>query len=107
KSLGDAQGFMYWGKNDDGSVNGIMGDSVHQNNITSLHAVSPLPGRFRLIHNGRLVDESSDISYEYSRKEPFENGAYRIELHINFNNKLVPWLYTNPIYIHQDKHSIP
>jgi hypothetical protein len=100
KSLGDASGFMYWSANAEKSVSGILGDSVRLSQAESLRAVSPFPGRFRLVYNGRAVDNSADETYEYAWKGPLQKGAYRIEVHIRLKNKYIPWLYTNPIYIY-------
>jgi len=100
KSLGDAKGFMYYSKNQKDSLTGIIGDSVKVNQVTSLNAVSPFPGQFRLIHNGKTVNISAGESYQYAWSDPIEKGGYRIEIHIKMNGKLVPWLYSNPIYIY-------
>jgi len=100
KSLGDAKGFQYYARNRNDSISGILGDSVKINQVKSFHAISPLPGQFRLIHDGRTVDVTSGESYEYSWTEPLEKGAYRLEMHIKLNGELVPWLYSNPIYIY-------
>jgi hypothetical protein len=100
KSLGDAKGFMYYCINQSDSVGCILGDSIQLDLVKSLNSVSPLPGQFRLIHNGKTVDVSSDSIYKYSREELIEKGAYRIELHIKLNGKFVPWIYSNPIYVY-------
>ena len=100
KSLGDAKGFQYYSLSLKDSINGIMGDSIKNDQVKSLNSVSPLPGQFRLIHDGKTVDVSAGESYQYARTEPLEKGAYRIELHIKLNGKLVPWLYTNPMHIY-------
>jgi len=100
KSLGDAKGFVYYSKNQKDSLNGIMGDSVKINQVKSLNAVSPLPGQFRLIHDGKTVNVSTNESYQYTWAGPIEKGAYRIEMHIQLNGKFVPWLYSNPLYIY-------
>jgi hypothetical protein len=99
KSLGDAKGFMFCAKNDEGKVSGILGDSVQLNQVKSLLAVSPLPGQFRLIHNGKVIDTSSDEQYEYHWSEQIKKGVYRIEIHIKLNDKFFPWVYSNPIHV--------
>ena len=101
KSLGDAKGFMYFAQDSDSNKNGIMGDSVQINQTKSLYAVSPLPGQFRLIHDGKQIDISAKDSYEYVWTGPIEKGAYRIEIHVLLNRKYVPWLYSNPIYMYE------
>jgi hypothetical protein len=100
KSLGDAKGFMYYSKNGNDSINAILGDSVKIDQVKTLNAVSPLPGQFRLIHDGKTIKVAPDENYQFTWSEPLEKGAYRIEMHIRLNGKYVPWLYSNPIYIY-------
>ena len=100
KSLGDAKGFMYYAMNKKDSVSGILGDSVKIEQVKTLNAVSPFPGQFRLIHDGRLVNVSAAVNYQYMWSEPIQKGAYRIEMRIKLNGQFVPWLYSNPIYIY-------
>jgi len=99
KSLGDAKGFMFCSKNNEGKVSGILGDSVQVNQVKSMQAVSPLPGQFRLIYNGKVVDTSSEGQYEYQWSEQIKIGVYRIEMHIKLNDQFVPWVYSNPIHV--------
>lgn len=100
KSLGDARGFMYYTRNYEDNISGIIGDSVRLDQVKELNAVSPLPGQFRLIHDGKTVDVSSGENYQYSWTKPVEKGGYRIEMHIKLNGKFVPWIYSNPVYIY-------
>ena len=100
KSLGDAKGFMYYAVNQKDSLIGMLGDSIKLADIKTLKAVSPFPGQFRLIHDGKIVNQTSADGYNFSWSEPVEKGAYRIEMHIKLDGKLVPWLYSNPIYIY-------
>jgi len=100
KSLGDAKGFQYYARNQNDSISGILGDSIKTNQVRSLHAISPFPGQFRLIHDGKVINVSSSDSYEYIWSEPLETGAYRIEIRIQPNGEFIPWLYSNPIYIY-------
>lgn len=100
KSLGDARGFQFTAENVRGETIAVLGDSVQAQEVNTLYAVSPLPGQYRLIRNGRQVDVSEGEIYEYSWSGPVEKGAYRIEMHIRLNNKYIPWLYTNPVYVY-------
>ncbi|MCK7536096.1 MAG: hypothetical protein MZV63_36475 [Marinilabiliales bacterium] len=99
KSLGDASGFMYYSKDQNDGIYGILGDSITLEQVKSLNAVSPLPGQFRLIHDGKTISVTKEDSYQYAWSEVLEKGAYRIEMHIKLRGKYVPWLYSNPIYI--------
>ena len=100
KSLGDAKGFMFTSKDEHGSVSGILGDSVSSDQAKSFHVVSPLPGQFTLIRDGRILDASSEEQYEYNWSGPVDKGVYRIEVHIKLEDETMPWIYSNPIYVH-------
>src|SRR5690606_13020144 len=100
KSLGDAKGFMFYAANRDGNLSAILGDSVRLDQAESFHAVSPLPGQFRLIQDGTTIDVSSADQYEYTWSGQPKKGAYRVEVHIQLNGEDVPWIYTNPIYVY-------
>src|SRR5690606_30114807 len=100
QNLGDASGFMFCAKDASDHVSAIMGDSVRLADIKSLQVVSPLPGQFRLIRNGKTVDVSSDDSYQYILADVTDNGIYRIEVHIQLDRKFVPWINSNPIYFY-------
>lgn len=100
KTLGDAKGFQYYGLNRNDSVCAIMGDSAKMDQLKSLQATSPLPGQFRLIHDGKTIHISPEGKYQFVWSEPLQRGAYRIEIHLKMQGKLIPWLYSNPIYIY-------
>lgn len=100
RSLGDAGGFLYYCTGENDSIMAILGDSIRFDKVKALKAVSPLPGRFRLVHDGKIVNMSASDTYEYTWEELIERGAYRIEINVSINDKAVPWLYSNPIYIY-------
>ena len=100
KSLADAKGFLFYAMNGQDSIHAILGDSIPAVQVKSLNAVSPFPGQFRLIHNGKTIDISTSDNYRYSWQKTPEKGAYRIEIHIRLKNNHIPWLYSNPIYIY-------
>lgn len=100
KALGDAKGFNFYAEDKQGHLAGMMGDSVSTAKVRSLRAVSPLPGVFRLIHNGKIILQTQKPGYNFKFEKPAEKGAYRIEVHVMQGNRLIPWLYTNPVYIY-------
>jgi hypothetical protein len=100
KSLGDAKGFQFFGTNAKDSIMGILGDSIKLESLKNLKAVSPLPGQFKLIHNGKTVSTSAEKDYEFNFSNKIEKGTYRIEMSLRLQGKLIPWLYTNPIYVY-------
>jgi hypothetical protein len=100
KSLGDAKGFQFYGMDKKGHVSGILGDSIRLDQVKSLKALSPLPGRFKLIHNGKTIKTSKEKSYEFVSGEFIEKGTYRIEVELELQGKFIPWIYTNSIVIY-------
>lgn len=100
KTLGDAKGFNWYAINRHEEISGIMGDSVQISNAYILKALIPLPGQFRLIHNGKTIKTSTTDGYEFTFSEPHKKGFYRVEVHVNLNGKYVPWIYSNPIYVY-------
>lgn len=100
KSLGDAKGFMFCAKNEDKKPSAIPGDSVRVEQAKSFQVVSPLPGQFRLVKNGKTIAVSAEDQYHFNYAEPVDKGVYRIETHIKIGDKYYPWVYTNPIYIY-------
>ena len=100
KSLGDAKGFMYYATNMGDSLIGMMGDSVKIEQVRALKVISPLPGQFRLIHDGKVVKTTSGENYQFTWTEPIKTGAYRIEIKLKIHGKYIPWLYSNPIYFY-------
>lgn len=100
KTLGDAKGFNFYGINKSNRIQGIMGDSLSLTNTMALHAVSPLPGQFRLIHNGKPVKTSQTDGYEFRFEEPLSTGVWRMEVHLNIRGKYLPWIYSNPVYLY-------
>lgn len=99
KSLADARGFLFYARNRAGEISGILGDSVRVEQVGSLEAVSPFPGQFRLIRSGQTGYISDDSQYSCRWEQPGK-GVYRVEVHLLFGGKRVPWLYSNPIFIY-------
>ena len=100
QSLGDAKGFLFYSTDRKGGVSAILGDSVRLDDVRSLHAVSPLPGEFRLVRDGETIDVSGKEAYEYKSTEAIETGVYRIEVHVRIDGEDLPWIYSNPIYVY-------
>ncbi len=100
KSLGDAKGFHFFGTNAKDSVIGILGDSIKLETLKNLKSVSPLPGQFKLIHNGKTISTSTEKEYQFNFSNKTEKGTYRIEMNLSLQGKLIPWIYTNPIYVY-------
>jgi hypothetical protein len=98
--LADATGFCYFGEGKDGKMAGMMGDSIKISDLKKLSAVSPFPGRFTLIKDGKSVDITSNEQYQYSFDKDLQKGAYRLEVEVKPGKDWQPWIYTNPIYLY-------
>ncbi len=100
KTLGDAKGFNFFAIGIENNIHGIMGDSLKISNLKTLNAVTPLPGQYRLIHNGKTIKTTEIDSYQFAFSEPLEKGFYRVEVHVNIGGKYLPWIYSNPIFLY-------
>jgi hypothetical protein len=65
-----------------------------------LAAISPYPGRFTLIRDGKIVDTTPDEVYNYNYNNNLQKGAYRLEVEVKPGKEWLPWIYTNPIYLY-------
>ncbi|MCE1198582.1 MAG: hypothetical protein LWW85_06400 [Marinilabiliales bacterium] len=100
KFLGDAKGFCYFASDKQGKTLGIMGDSIRVADIGSLKAVSPYPGKFRIVKDGKEMTSTTNESYDFSWDQPLTKGAYRLEVEVKPGKEWQPWVYTNPIYLY-------
>jgi acetyl esterase/lipase len=91
--LCDPEGFYFWASNNLGVFN--MGDSVPLDARTRLEVRLPVPAHVRLIHNGKVVEESDGTELKYPIKEP---GAYRVEATLTADGEERPWIYSNAIF---------
>lgn len=99
ESLAEANGFQYFSTDETNNVSGILGDSVALSNITHVNAVSPLPVKYQLFRNGKMIFEKEDIyGFEYDIKDT--KGNYRIVAELKLGKKWYPWIFTNPIYVY-------
>jgi hypothetical protein len=73
-----------------------MGSEVPLGAGLVLHAVSPLPARFRLIRNGKEAHSALGRSYEHRVTEA---GNYRLEVWVNLAENPQIWILSNPIYV--------
>jgi hypothetical protein len=98
--LADASGFCFYGEGSDGKATGIMGDSIKVSDLKCLTAVSPYPGRFTLVKDGKVLDTTPDEVYNYNFNKNLQKGAYRLEVEVKPGKEWLPWIYTNPVYLY-------
>jgi hypothetical protein len=94
--FGDASGFNFGASN--GSETKIQGDEIGLLNQVKLQAIAPVPARFVLLKDGRVINESVGLKMEFVADE---KGSYRVEVYLP-ELPLVgrqPWIISNPIYI--------
>ncbi len=103
--LCDPEGFFFVASNDFGTYN--MGDSVPLLENTRLLAGLPAPAKIRLLHGGKVIQETTGEDFNFVVREP---GAYRLEAWLTLDGEDRPWIYSNPIYLAKpdpDKLLIP
>jgi acetyl esterase/lipase len=92
--LCDPAGFTF------GAVNNLgvftMGDTAPMAGKTRLTALSPLPARLKLLHNGAVLKETTGTNLTFEAKEP---GSYRLEAWLTIDGEDRPWIYSNPVYL--------
>ncbi|MBI3876081.1 MAG: alpha/beta fold hydrolase [Verrucomicrobia bacterium] len=78
-----------------------MGDSVPLG-IASGHtrfvAQAPVPARYKLFHDGKIIADRIATRFEHSVKDK-EQGSYRLEAWLNIAGEDRPWIYANAIYV--------
>jgi acetyl esterase/lipase len=95
--LCDPTGFGFACVNNLGTF--VMGDSAQVgvgSGRARLVAQAPVPARYRLIHNGKVIADRTALRFEH---EPKENGSYRIEAWLNIAGEDRPWIYANPVHV--------
>lgn len=97
-SLADASGFQFFTVDQSDNLTAIMGDSVAIGSVETLVALSPLPVQFEVVKDGSVV-QSTEGSYDIQLK-PLTIGNYRVVASLKLSDQWIPWVYTNPIYVH-------
>lgn len=87
----DARGFLFLAENE-GAVQGVMGDEVRISPGLRLYSYLPSPGRMTLFRNGKEVARAEGQHGWFEVAGP---GAYRLEA----ARRGRPWIYSNPIYV--------
>lgn len=95
-SLVTATGFDFAYTAPGGRAGAVMGDELPFRSGGLLEAKAPVESVLRLLRNGRQVFEQQGRSLRYAVPQP---GVYRVEAHLKVRGKLMPWIYSNPIYL--------
>jgi hypothetical protein len=73
-----------------------MGSRVPFGKELQLRGRAPLPAKWKLIRDGKVVSESTGRSFEYAPTEP---GIYRAEAWLNVAGEDMIWVLSNPLYV--------
>jgi hypothetical protein len=92
--IADSSGFRWLARDDSGAA--VMGESRPLAARTRLEAHAPIPCRFTLVRDGRVVARERGRAVEWS---PVGPGKYRVEAELEVRGEWVPWVYANPIHL--------
>jgi hypothetical protein len=92
--LADATGFDYAAEA--GKHRFEMGSRPALENGLSLRGRAPLPGRWKLMRNGKCVTESTGRELSHALTQP---GNYRVEVWLSIAGEDRIWILSNPIYV--------
>jgi hypothetical protein len=73
-----------------------MGEVFNYEKGLTLHGQSPLPGKWKLLRDGRIISESSGRSLDIPIVEP---GNYRVEVWLEVAGEEMIWILSNPLYV--------
>jgi hypothetical protein len=89
------EGFLFY--LEDGEKKYPMGTEIKFKKGMKLKIFAPSNNSIiKLIKDGEKLKEEKNFSLEYQLKE---KGIYRVEIHLPFLKKEIPWIYSNPIYV--------
>jgi len=92
--LADATGFDFAAISDTGRHE--MGSQLPLGAGITLRSAAPLPVHWRLLRNGKVVEESDGRTLDYAVVEP---GNYRAEAWLDIAGERMIWVLSNPIYM--------
>jgi hypothetical protein len=97
--LCDATGFAFTAERN-GKRAGVMGDEVKLEKGLKVRLAAPIAGSIKLIRNGKLIQEATANTLEYTVNEA---GVYRAEIWLKVDGEERPWIYANPIRVSANK----
>src|SRR5262249_51441189 len=73
-----------------------MGSKVDFAEGLRLEAKAPLPAHWKVVRDGKVVQETAGRALEYAVKEP---GNYRVEAWLRAGEEDKIWILSNPVYV--------
>jgi hypothetical protein len=92
--LADSTGFDFAAVAD--SKRHEMGSQIPLSGGLMLRGQSPLPVHWRLVCNGKVIEESDGRTLEYKASE---SGNYRAEAWLDVAGERMIWVLSNPVYV--------
>jgi hypothetical protein len=92
--LADAAGFDFAARS--GPRRFEMGSRVRLEKGLALRGRAPLPGRWKLVRDGKVLSGSSGREFGFAVAEP---GVYRVEVWLRVAGEDTIWILSNPLYI--------
>jgi hypothetical protein len=72
-----------------------MGSRFRRPKDLVLRGQAPLPGRWKLLRNGKVISESRGRKFQYAVSKP---GNYRVEVWLTIAGEEMIWILSNPLY---------
>lgn len=92
--LGDATGFDFAAFQDTKRFE--MGSQLPFSDGLILRGAAPLPVHWRLVRNGKVIEESAGRTLNHAVGEA---GNYRAEAWLDIAGERMPWVLSNPVYV--------
>jgi hypothetical protein len=92
--LADATGFDFAARS--GVRRFEMGSRLRIEKGLTLRGRAPLPGRWKLVRNGKVIHEASGRDFRYAVARP---GNYRVEVWLKIAGEDMIWILSNPFYV--------
>ena len=93
--LADSTGFDFAAASTD-SQRFEMGSQLSLSRGLKLSGQAPLPVHWRLVRNGKVVEESAGRTLSFS---VVESGNYRVEAWLDIDGERMLWILSNPLYV--------
>lgn len=95
--LGDATGFDFAARST--SRRFEMGSRLALEEGLTLHGTAPLPGRWKLVRDGKVISEVTGRTFASPVRGA---GNYRVEVWLRVGGEDIIWILSNPIYVRGD-----
>ncbi len=76
-----------------------LGDKMPLTKGLTLNGAAPLSGHWKIIRNGKVLQESDGHSFSLEVDQP---GVYRAEVWLEFAGEKRVWILSNPVYVSKE-----